>query len=85
MDFDNAVKQIVSRVEDSGVGTPFSYEEVNQWLGILSGDDLMWAYDKLADRLVVDHRISLELKEDSVVTVAPEISEIEAAEKRSKQ
>ena len=48
MDFDNAIKQIVSKVKELGIGTRLSYEEVNQWLGLSSGDDLMWDYDKLS-------------------------------------
>ena len=55
------VVRIVSRVKELGIGIQFDYGEVNQWLGISSGDDLMWSCDKLSDRLIVKHRISLEL------------------------
>ena len=41
MDFDNAVEQIVSRVKELGIGIQFNYEEVNQWLRISFGNDLM--------------------------------------------
>jgi hypothetical protein len=44
----------------------------------------MWVYDKLSDRLVIEHRISLELKEDCIITAVSDNSDIEAAEKRNK-
>lgn len=84
MDFYNAVDKIMSRVEELGIGTQFSYEDVDKWLGIASGDDLMWVYDKLSDRLVIEQRISLELKEDCIITAVSDNSDIEAAEKRNK-
>jgi hypothetical protein len=83
MDFENALEQIVSRVKESGIGIHFSYEDLNQWLGISSGDDLMWAYDKLSDRLTIEHAIYLELEEDRVITAIPDGGDIEAAEKRN--
>ena len=83
MDFDNAVEQIVSKVKELGIGIRFSYEEINQWLGLSSGDDLMWAYDKLSDRLTNENTICLELKKDYVITAKPDGSEIAAANKRT--
>jgi hypothetical protein len=82
MDFENAAKQIVSKVKSSRIGIRFSYEEVNQWLNISSGDDLMWVYDKLSDQLMTEHAICLELKEDCIITALPDDSDIKAAEKR---
>jgi hypothetical protein len=82
MDFENAVKQVVSSVKASGIGIQFSYEDVNQWLGIASGDDLMWVYDTLSDRLMAEHAICLELREDGIITTVPDDSDIAAAKKR---
>ena len=83
MEFDHAVEQIVSRVKELRFGTVFTYDEVNKWLKISSGDDLMWAYDKLSDLLTMEHSICLELKEDRVITAVPHDSDIKAAEKRN--
>ena len=83
MDFDNAIEQIVSKVKVSGIGIKFSYEELNQWLGLSSGDDLMWAYDKLSDRLTNESTICLELKKDYVITAKPDGSDMTAADKRT--
>ena len=82
MDFDNAIKQIVSKVKELGIGTRLSYEEVNQWLGLSSGDDLMWDYDKLSDRLTIEHSICIGLKKDHIITALPDDSDMEAARKR---
>ena len=83
MDFDNAIEQIVSKVKVSGIGIKFSYEELNQWLGLSSGDDLMWAYDKLSDRLTNENTICLELKKDYVITAKPDDIDLAAADKRT--
>ena len=83
MDFDNAIEQIISKVKESGSGTKFSYEELNQWLGLSSGDDLMWAYDKLSGRLTNENIICLELKKDYVITAKPNGSDMAAADKRN--
>lgn len=85
MDFDNAVKQIVSRKKKYGIGARISYEELNQWLKISSGDDFMWTYDRLSDRLTIEHAIGLELKEDAIVTTLPDENDIKAARKRDKR
>ena len=82
MDFDNAVEQVVSSVKKSGIGNQFSYEDLNYWLRISSGDDLMWVYDTLSDRLMTERSICLELKEDCVITVLPDSSDINVTEKR---
>ena len=76
MDVDNAIKQTVSKVKELGVEAQFSYEEINQWLGLSSGDDLMWAYDKLSDRLTNGNTICLELKKDYVITIKPDASDM---------
>jgi len=83
MDFDHAVEQIVSRVKELRFGAVLTYDEVNEWLKISSGDDFMWAYDKLSDRLTMEHSICLELKIDRVITAVPDDSDIKAAEKRN--
>ena len=83
MEFDHTVEQIVLRVKELRFGTVFTYDEVNKWLKISSGDDLMWAYDKLSDRLTMEHSICLELKEDCIITAVPDDSDIKAAEKRN--
>jgi hypothetical protein len=82
MNYNYAVEQIVSSVKELGIGIQFSYEDVNQWLGIASGDDLMWVYDTLSDRLMAEHSICLELKEDCIIAAVPDDSDIRAAEKR---
>jgi hypothetical protein len=83
MNLDNAVEQIMSRVKELGTGTRFSYEKVNQWLDLSSGDDLMWAYDKLSDRLTNENTIYIELKKDYVITVKPEGSDMAASDRRN--
>ena len=50
MDIDTALERIKSRVNDIGIGASFTYDEVSEWMKISSGDDLMWAFDKLSDR-----------------------------------
>jgi hypothetical protein len=85
MDFDNAINHIVSKVKELGIGTRLSYKEVNQWLELSSGDDLMWDYDKLSDRLTIEHSICLELKKDHIITALPDGSDVEAAVKRFDQ
>jgi hypothetical protein len=55
---------------------------VNKWLKISSGDDLMWAYDKLSDRLTAEYSVHSELEEDRLRTAAADDSDIDAAERR---
>jgi hypothetical protein len=83
VEFDYAVEQIMSRVRELRLGVVFTYDEVNEWLKISSGGDLMWAYDKLSDRLIMEHSICLELKKDWIITGVPDDSDIKAAEKRN--
>ncbi|RLE05694.1 MAG: hypothetical protein DRJ13_01540 [Bacteroidetes bacterium] len=83
MEFDYAVEQIMSRVRELRFGAVLTYDEVNEWLKISSGDDLMWAYDKLSDRLIMEHSICLELKKDWIITAVPDDSDIKAVEKRN--
>ena len=70
MDFERAVEKIVSRVKASKTPALLSYDEINEWLKLSSGDDLIWAYDKLSERLTTDHSICLELREDCVTAVS---------------
>jgi len=69
MEFNQAIKSITSRVDKLGIGTKFSYDEINQWLNIKSGEDLMLAYDKLSDKLIKEYSISFELEKDCLVSV----------------
>ena len=82
MDIDHAVEKIVSRVKQLRFGAVFTYDEVNKWLKISSGDDLMWAYDKLSDQLTTEHSIRLELEEDYLIVAESDANDIDAAEKR---
>jgi len=82
MDFDHAVEKIVSRVKKSGPGTSFTYDEVDKWLEISSGDDLIWAYDKLFDQMTTEHSLLLELEEDRLIIATADDNDIKAAEKR---
>jgi hypothetical protein len=82
MDFDNAAEQITSKVKQSGIGIRFSYEKLNRWLELSSGDDLMWAYDKLSDRLTNENTICLELKKDYIIIAKSDGSDMAAADKR---
>jgi len=82
MDFNHAVEKIVSRVKKLGSGTSFTYDEVDKWLEISSGDDLIWAYDKLFDQLTTEHSLLLELEEDRLIIAAADDNDIKAAEKR---
>jgi hypothetical protein len=70
MNINQAVEQIVKRVEASGIGARFSYEEINDWLQIKSGEDLMWVYDKLSERLTADHAIGLELEKECLTVIS---------------
>lgn len=83
MDFGHAVQKIVSRVKELGTGVSFTYEEINQWLKTSSGDDLMWAYDRLSDRLTIEHSMCLELTKNRIMAVVPEDSDIKEAHRRS--
>jgi|GEM_PF-3855570 len=83
MDFDHAVQKIVSRVKELGTGASFTYEEINQWLKTSSGDDLMWAYDSLSDRLTIERSMCLELTESQIMVVVPEDIDIKEAHRRS--
>ena len=82
MELDYAVEKIVSRVKELRFEAIFTYDEISEWLNISSGDDLMWAYDKLSDRLTMDHSIRLELKEDCIIVAESDANDINAAEKR---
>jgi hypothetical protein len=66
MDFGHAVEKIVSRVNELSTSASFTYDEVNKWMKISSGDDLLWAYDRPSDQLTIDHSICLELEKDRV-------------------
>jgi hypothetical protein len=70
MDINQAVDKIIKQVQASGIGTRFSYEEINDWLQIKSGEDLMWGYDKLSEQLTRDHAIDLELEKDSLKVIS---------------
>ena len=83
MHLEDAVKKIVSRMVKLGPETSFSYKEVNRWLGASSGSDLIWTYDKLSDRLIVEHSVCLELKKDYMITGVPTEVDITAARRRS--
>ena len=82
MAFDHAVQKIVSRVNKLGTGASFTYQEINQWLKTSSGDDLMWAYDSLSDRLTIEHSMCLELTKNRIVAVIPEDIDIKEAHRR---
>ena len=82
MELDYAVEKIVSRVKELRFEAIFTYDEISEWLKISSGDDLMWAYDKLSDRLTMDHSIHLELREDCIIVAESDANDIDAAEKR---
>ena len=82
MDFDHAVEKIVSRVKELRFEAIFNYDEISEWLKISSGDDHMWAYDKLSDRLTIGHSIRLELEEDYLIVAESDANDIDAAEKR---
>lgn len=69
MDINHTVAQIFSRVKEFGHGVSFTYDEINDWLNVSCGDDLMWIYDRLSERLMVEHSTDLELKEDCIVAV----------------
>jgi hypothetical protein len=69
-------------VKELRFGAVFTYDEVNKWLKASSGDDLMWAYDKLSDRLAAEYSVHLELEEDRLITAAADDSDIDAAERR---
>ena len=84
MDFDHAVEKIVSRVKELRFGAVLTYDEVTEWLKISSGDDIMWAYDKLSDRLTMEHSICLELKKDRVITAVPDDSDIKSSRKKER-
>jgi hypothetical protein len=85
MNLDKAVKKIISRVEKICPEISFSYKEVNRWLDISPGDDVMLAYDMLSDRLTVEHSICLELKKDYLITAVPTEADVKAARKRLAQ
>ncbi|RLD33599.1 MAG: hypothetical protein DRI83_09140 [Bacteroidetes bacterium] len=82
MDIDTALERIKSRVNDIGIGASFTYDEVSEWMKISSGDDLMWAFDKLSDRLTKEHSLRLELEEDRLIVAVSDFNDIDAAEKR---
>lgn len=82
MDFDHAVEKIVSSVKELRFEAKFTYDEISEWLKISSGDDLMWAYDKLSDRLTMEHSIRLKLKKDCIIAAESDANDINAAEKR---
>lgn len=65
------------------MGAIFTYDEISQWLKATSGDDLMWALDRLSDRLIRGHSICFELLEDCIITRVPADREIESAAKRN--
>jgi hypothetical protein len=69
MNLNRAVEQIVKRVEAFGIGTRFSYEEIDDWLQVKSGEDLMWVYDNLSEQLTKDHAIGLELEKDCLKAI----------------
>jgi hypothetical protein len=82
MDFNHAVEKIVSRVKELKFEAIFTYDEINEWLKIVSGDDLMWVYDILSDRLTMEHSIHLELKKDCIIVAESDADDINAAKKR---
>lgn len=69
MDLKHAVKQIMSRIDMPETKTQFNYEDINQWLNIKSGYDVMWAYDKLSERLTEEHSIYLELEKNCITAI----------------
>lgn len=83
MHLEDAVKKIVSRMKKLGPETSFSYKEVNRWLGVSSGNDLIWTYDNLSDRLIIEHSVCLELKKDYMITGVPTEVDINSAHRRS--
>lgn len=85
MDIDFAIEKVMSRTKGLGVGASFTYDEVNKWMKISSGDDLMWAYDKLSDRLTTEHSIRLELEEDRLIVAVSDLNDLDAAKKRKKR
>lgn len=82
MDIDHAFDRIISRVDVTGIDTSFTYDEVGEWMKISSGDDLMWALDKLSDRLTTEHSLHLELEEDKLIVAVSDLNDIDADEKR---
>jgi len=82
MDLDNAVERIMSRLKELGNEASFSYDEVSEWLNLSPGDDLIWAYDKLSDRLTTEHSIRLELEKDCLIVAESDANDIDSAEKR---
>ena len=83
MHLETAVNNIASRVKKLGPETSFSYKEVNRWLDTSSGNDLMWAYDKLSDRLTIKHSVCLELRKEFMITSVPTEADITSARRRS--
>ncbi len=73
MDLDNAVERIMSRLKELGNEASFSYDEVSEWLNLSPGDDLIWAYDKLSDRLTTEHSIRLELEKDCLIVAESDV------------
>lgn len=83
MEINNTINRILERVRIIGIGASFTYDEVSHWLDIPSGVDLIRVYDELSDRLMKEHSLGLELKEDCVIAVSPDDSDIDAAERRN--
>ena len=83
MHLETAVNNIALRVKKLGPETSFSYKEVNRWLDTSSGNDLMWAYDKLSDRLTIKHSVCLELRKEFMITSVPTEADITSARRRS--
>lgn len=83
MHIETAVNNIASRVKKLGPETSFSYKEVNRWLDTSSGNDLMWAYDKLSDRLTIEHSVCLELRKEFMITSVSTEGDISSARRRS--
>jgi len=80
---ETAVNNIALRVKKLGPETSFSYKEVNRWLDTSSGNDMMWAYDKLSDRLTIKHSVCLELRKEFMITSVPTEADITSARRRS--
>ena len=83
MHLETAVNNIALRVKKLGPETSFSYKEVNRWLDTSSGNDMMWAYDKLSDRLTIKHSVCLELRKEFMITSVPTEADITSARRRS--
>lgn len=61
VNFENAIERIMARFEDKSYDATFTLEELQNWLGISSSDNIDRALKLLNDRLIDEHEICIEI------------------------